>query len=85
MSSQTTRKRWRLRRDASEIKTRKEVLHFSMSKIPDDETGPYNSKAVYMHRIIMNAQPGDLVLHLNGNRRENLKLIKLADRKDLKK
>ncbi len=56
-----------------------------MSKIPDDETGPYNSKAVYMHRIIMNAQPGDLVLHLNGNRRENLKLIKLADRKDLKK
>ncbi len=56
--------------------------------IPHDETGPYNPDIVYMHRFIMNAQPGDLVLHLNGdkldNRRSNLKLIKLADRTDLK-
>jgi hypothetical protein len=56
--------------------------------IPNDETGPYNPGIIYMHRLIMNAQPGDLVLHLNGdkldNRRSNLKLIKLAERTDLK-
>jgi hypothetical protein len=58
-----------------------------MNKIPNDETGPYKPNVVYMHRLIVDAQPGDLVIHLNkdklDNRRSNLKLIKLADRTDL--
>ena len=37
------------------------------------------SKKIYMHRLLLNAQKGDTVTHINGNsldnRRENLLLI----------